>query len=1203
MRKSSWMLVILARHGVALPASPERYARASRLLAWAKRSRLGEALRRSLVGGAWSLVTAAVLTSTGVAFAGTTNTIPYSDNFENYTNGTPLINGTNGWYGDSSAIVVQNLTVRTGTNAAVIPDGCMLSNRFQSSLPTNVWIQMDLRPGLFDVTNNWVVDTNQAGLFLVDSNGNFVVHNGPATDPYNSTNWVVVTNVGVGTSGTNWVRINIYEKYTHTNWDLYADGILVTNNIGFVNTNLTNFSGFNIDNGTTTSYLDNVSVSAINTNQCPLIVIPPTPSVRNFFVGETPSVQTVKIYNVWSDPIGFEITTNQAWISASPTDGNVEPGATNDVTLTYASTASWQGGASNAIVTVVATNGTDRWNTQTVAVVINIMDLRVSPSLITNTVAAGLTPTNRDFSVINAGAGSFAYTATITNDWLSFSGLSATSGTVNAFGTNTLTLTYSNTAWWTPGITSNTTITIASTDSGGATLTVDVALTPSMVLQAVPAQLVNVVMQGETASTNFQVCSTNQGVANYTLATNQPWLVVSPSDGSLTGEVYGATNTILVTYTNTLGLTVGAHYGMITISAPGCVSVPINVTLTVQAPPMLSVSPTLVTNTVMAGQNLDGQTLQVWNGNTNYGIGYQVTTNASWLYVQVTNNYLAPLTTNTLMITVGSLTSAGDVPSNYTGTITITATNRAEGSPATIPVTIIVNPKPRLAFNPTNLSQTILQGQDAVNQGFDVWNSNGYYTLDYTISKGVTPWLVLTPTSGTSTGQHQRIEVQYSTANLPAGRTNAAITIVGWAWDGVHTKSIVETQTIDVALSVTPFATLTTDAQSEYAYTVRKGLTPPDTVFSVWNGANPPNSMYFTVSPLTSWLSVTPSSGTSTGNWVELQVQADATEMKPGVVYSGTVQIDAIDAGSGAAAYGSPYAFTISVVLREFKGFDFQGGLSGASDLVLYREANGAWEIRNLISNYATTQFLGGAGYQAVPGDYNGDGITWMGVYRPASGSWYAQQVGAGSAQVVEMQQWAGAEYVGVPGDYDGDGKTDPGVYLEQSGLWMLLLSGSGYQQVSGIFGGPGYTALLAGDYDGDCIVDPGVYHRTSGLWILLLSTSPLVISGTFGGSGFVSVPTDYDGDGITDPAIYETETGYWSILPSTTQGLWTRQFGGTAMSATLVPAPGNYDGAGGADLGLYDTTTWRWYIMTLDDVPLAWGYPMGRLGCFPVLP
>ena len=63
----------LARHGVALPASPRRYARASRRLAWAKRfggawslAGQGVALRRSLAGG---IVIALVLTSGTPALA------------------------------------------------------------------------------------------------------------------------------------------------------------------------------------------------------------------------------------------------------------------------------------------------------------------------------------------------------------------------------------------------------------------------------------------------------------------------------------------------------------------------------------------------------------------------------------------------------------------------------------------------------------------------------------------------------------------------------------------------------------------------------------------------------------------------------------------------------------------------------------------------------------------------------------------------------------------------------------------------------------------------------------------------------------------------------------------------------------------------------------------------------------------------------
>lgn len=1074
-----------------------------------------------------SAIAAAViaLTASG-GFAQTFSVIPFSDDFEAYTNLTPLVNGTNGWYGSSNDIVVQTNTVSTGTNAAMIPEDDALTNLFVNTAEiTNVWVQTDLRPVFYAPTNPPVVDANKAVLFYIKSNGNFVVHNGPASPSVtNSTNWVESAQGGVGTNGTNWVSVQIRLNYANHSWGLYNvttnSHVLVANNIRFSNTNLTSFTGFSVYNGMTTSFIDNVSV----TNPPPV----------NPYLSVTPA------------------------------------GATNLVIRGY--------------------------------------------------------PTNIDLTISNQGETGMNWTASTVAPWI---GMGPTTGSVAAGNTTTLAVTNSSVALVAGSYTGSVTVAATSEDTflDPESVTVTFVL-QVMELQRAPAQLTNAVMQGEWGADSFRVWNAGPGVLTYTVATNQPWMVLSQTAGSLTGQTANATNTIVVTYTNTAGLALGENHGTITITATDggseTMSATLNVILTVRAAPMLNVSPSSITKTTMEGQNAASQFMQVWNGSADYGIVYQIATNqgnagTNWLAVLATNNYsLAPLATNILTISypaLGSLRSAGDVPSNYPGSITIAATTAtpgslpATGSPVTIPVTAQVNPRSRLALSLTNLSQTVLQGRDAASQGFDVWNANGFYTLRYTVSKGLTPWLVLTSSSGSSTGQHMRVEVQYSTANLPVGTTNALITVVGRAWDGTHEDSARDaTQYVAVALSVTPFATLATDAHAEYDYTVRKGTTPPDSVVHVWNGGNMPGAMFFTVTPSVSWLSVTPASGTSTGNMVAVRVQADTTDMAPEIVYRGTVQIDAIDSGSGKLAYGSPQTFKIAITLHSFKGFDFQGGLSGASDLVLYREANGAWEIRNLLSNYAATQYLGGVGYQAVPGDYTGDGITWMGIYRPASGSWYAQQVGETSARVIELQQWSGDDFVGMPGDYDGDGKTDPAVYLEKTGLWMLLLSGSGYQQVSGIFGGPGYAPLQSGDYDGDGKVDIGVYHRTSGLWFLFFSTSRSVVSGTFGGTGFVPVPTDYDGDGLTDPAVYETAAGRWYIAPSTTltdrgYGLAIYPFGGEALSSTLAPAPGNYDGAGGADLALYDTARWRWYIITLDGVPLAWDYPMGRLGDIPVLP
>ena len=80
-----------------------------------------------------------------------------------------------------------------------------------------------------------------------------------------------------------------------------------------------------------------------------------------------------------------------------------------------------------------------------------------------------------------------------------------------------------------------------------------------------------------------------------------------------------------------------------------------------------------------------------------------------------------------------------------------------------------------IAVNPTSLVQSCPKGQNAPSQSFEVWNSGGS-TLTYAISANVA-WVSVTPTEGTSTGEHDPITVNYSTAALGTGMYSAIINI------------------------------------------------------------------------------------------------------------------------------------------------------------------------------------------------------------------------------------------------------------------------------------------------------------------------------------------------------------------------------------------------------------------------------------------
>ncbi|MDA8440185.1 MAG: VCBS repeat-containing protein, partial [Propionibacterium sp.] len=72
--------------------------------------------------------------------------------------------------------------------------------------------------------------------------------------------------------------------------------------------------------------------------------------------------------------------------------------------------------------------------------------------------------------------------------------------------------------------------------------------------------------------------------------------------------------------------------------------------------------------------------------------------------------------------------------------------------------------------------------------------------------------------------------------------------------------------------------------------------------------------------------------------------------------------------------------------------------------------------------------------------DYDGDGLTDIGVFRPSTGYWYGLTSNDGyAAASYQSAQWGALDDVPVPGDYNGDGKAEVAVYRPSTGTWYVM--------------------------------------------------------------------------------------------------------------------------------------------------------------------
>jgi hypothetical protein len=206
--------------------------------------------------------------------------------------------------------------------------------------------------------------------------------------------------------------------------------------------------------------------------------------------------------------------------------------------------------------------------------------IAIGPRSITHNITQGDNLPRATFTVRNAGSGRLNYAISEAYSWLSVSpGLGTSTGE-----TDTITIAY-YTALLGPG-SHTAAISVADPNAANSSQTVTVTVNvadPAATLSCSPISLTpKCNAGGYPANGSFAVRNGGGGAMSYTITDDQPWMYVTPEDGTSPGD----SDTINISY-DTSSLPVGTYTGTITIASDQADKsvLTINVTLSVFVPP------------------------------------------------------------------------------------------------------------------------------------------------------------------------------------------------------------------------------------------------------------------------------------------------------------------------------------------------------------------------------------------------------------------------------------------------------------------------------------------------------------------------------------------------------------------------------------------------------------------------------------------
>jgi hypothetical protein len=157
----------------------------------------------------------------------------------------------------------------------------------------------------------------------------------------------------------------------------------------------------------------------------------------------------------------------------------------------------------------------------------------------------------------------------------------------------------------------------------------------------------------------------------------------------------------------------------------------------------------------------------------------------------------------------------------------------------------------------------------------------------------------------------------------------------------------------------------------------------------------------------------------------------------------------AIDACSTDACYG-PFgeATDIPVVGRWNARGEYRIGSFRPSTGVWYLDRNGDGDFLRCAKDRCASFKNYQSGDLPVVGDWTGDGVSQIGLFRPSTGEWFLDRSGNkawdGCRKDTCVESFGMAGDLPVSGDWNGNGKSSIGVWRPSTGQWFLDHNGNG---------------------------------------------------------------------------------------------------------------------------------------------------------------